>query len=137
MNPDPSKLQPDRSHQIVVIVGQPDQTLTDGLRSVGLTPVARDGQVVIWSRQLQPSPTPAPPPTPRLETGPANLLMTIADAAIALGLGRSTVYELIGQGQLEVVHVGRSARVPTDAVRALVEKLRGNQVLDHRRRATG
>jgi excisionase family DNA binding protein len=50
--------------------------------------------------------------------------MTIRDAALALGLGRSTVYELIGRGELEVVHVGRSARIPVDALRRFVDRRR-------------
>jgi excisionase family DNA binding protein len=54
--------------------------------------------------------------------------MTIADAALALGLGRSTVYELIGRGELEVVHVGRSARVPAAALQTLIERLRAGQI---------
>jgi hypothetical protein len=53
--------------------------------------------------------------------------MTIADAATALGLGGSTAYELIGRRQLEVVHVARSARAPTDALQALVERLGADQ----------
>jgi len=41
-------------------------------------------------------------------------LITIKQAARVLNLGRSTVYELIAGGQLEVVHIGRSARIPAD-----------------------
>ena len=63
--------------------------------------------------------------------------MTIRDAAEVLGLGRSTVYELIGRGQLEVVHVGRSVRVPTDAVRSFVESLRSDQSLEGHWQAVG
>ncbi len=49
------------------------------------------------------------------------LLLTIPQAAEALAVGRSTVYELIAGGALEVVHIGRCARVPVDAVHAFVE----------------
>jgi excisionase family DNA binding protein len=108
---------------VIIIVGHPDDTLLTGLRSVGLTPIAEDGPVVVWGR-----PTPRPDTSiPTAEPGAPNgagLLMTIRDAALALGLGRSTVYELIGRGELEVVHVGRSARIPTTAVHSLIERLR-------------
>jgi len=55
---------------------------------------------------------------------PAPVLVTIKQAALMLSLGRSTVYELIGDGKLEVVHIGRSARVPVDAIAKLVAGLR-------------
>ena len=55
---------------------------------------------------------------------PARILLTIKQTAQMLSLSRSTVYELIRDGLLEVVHVGRSARVPIDAVIAFVTKLR-------------
>jgi excisionase family DNA binding protein len=52
------------------------------------------------------------------------LLLTIPEAAEALGLGRSTLYELIAAGRLEVVHIGRSARVPVDALGSFLAALR-------------
>ncbi len=53
------------------------------------------------------------------------LLLSVTEAARALGLGRSKTYELIASGDLEVVHIGRCSRVPVDAVAAYVERLRG------------
>ncbi len=53
-------------------------------------------------------------------------LLTIPEAARVLGIGRSTVYELIGAGRLEVVHIGRSARVPLAALAEFVEGLRAH-----------
>jgi excisionase family DNA binding protein len=47
------------------------------------------------------------------------LLCSIPDAAKALGLGRSKLYELIGEGRLETVTIGRRRLVRTDSVRAL------------------
>jgi excisionase family DNA binding protein len=41
-----------------------------------------------------------------------------------LGIGRSTVYELIARGELETVHIGRSCRIPTAAVEQYVRRLR-------------
>jgi excisionase family DNA binding protein len=126
-----------RPGPVVVVLGQPDNSLAAGLRSVGLVPVADDGEVVVWGpRRITPVTAPAPlAATPAGTEG--NLLMTIRDAAEALGLGRSTVYELIGRGQLEVVHVGRSVRVPTDAVRSFVESLRSDQGLEGHWQAVG
>ena len=57
-------------------------------------------------------------------------LITIKQAARVLNLGRSTIYELIAAGQLEVVHIGRSARIPTDAITTLINHLRANQAVE-------
>ena len=51
-------------------------------------------------------------------------LLTVKQAARVLNLGRSTVYQLIADGRLEVVHIGRSTRVPTDAIAKLIGALR-------------
>ena len=128
-----------RAVQVIVVLGQADDALALGLRSVGLAPVAQEGDVAIWKRQpMSAAPPISTPPEPaQSDTRPAGLLMTIADAALALGIGRSTVYELIAKGQLEVVHVGRSARVPTQALHALVGQLRTNPNPHEWRRAAG
>lgn len=52
------------------------------------------------------------------------LLLTIRQAARALAIGRTTLYELIADRQIEVLHIGRSTRIPLDAVRAFVEDQR-------------
>lgn len=52
------------------------------------------------------------------------LLLSIQEAARSLGVGRTKTYELISAGEIEVVHIGRCARVPVDAVEAYVERLR-------------
>ncbi len=52
------------------------------------------------------------------------LLLTIPEAARALAIGRTTLYELIGDRRIEVVHIGRCARVPLDAIRTFVEDQR-------------
>ncbi|SDD18308.1 helix-turn-helix domain-containing protein [Actinokineospora iranica] len=56
------------------------------------------------------------------------VLLTPEQAAERLGLGRTTVYALIGSAELESVKIGRSRRVPVDAVAAYVERLRQAQV---------
>lgn len=52
------------------------------------------------------------------------LLLSTAEAAAVLNIGRSKLYELIAAGDIEVVHIGRSCRVPVDAVHAFVARLR-------------
>lgn len=57
-------------------------------------------------------------------TSAAPLLLTIPQAAELLGIGRSTAYELVATRQLEVVHIGRAARVPVEALHEYVDRLR-------------
>lgn len=57
----------------------------------------------------------------------AKRLLTIMQAAEILGVGRSTVYELIANDELEVVHIGRSARVPTSAIDDFIAHLRSQR----------
>ncbi len=64
-------------------------------------------------------------------------LLTIQQAARILNVGRSTVYNLIDDGRLEVVHIGRSARIPADSVSALVAQLRDAQARGDRPLASG
>jgi len=52
------------------------------------------------------------------------LLITVAEAGRMLGVGRTTAYELVRAGELDVVHIGRAARVPVESVHAYVERLR-------------
>ena len=53
------------------------------------------------------------------------LLLTVPETAGVLGIGRSTVYEMIARGDLVVVHIGRSCRVPVSAIAAYVDRLQG------------
>jgi excisionase family DNA binding protein len=50
------------------------------------------------------------------------LLLRIPEAAWRLGLSRSTVYELIADGQLGVIRVGRAVRVPVSELTAWLER---------------
>jgi excisionase family DNA binding protein len=56
------------------------------------------------------------------------LLLGVREAARMLGIGRSTLYELIAAGEIETVHIGRAARVPVAALHAFVERRRTAQV---------
>lgn len=44
------------------------------------------------------------------------LMMRADEVAAALGVGRSKVYEMLASGQLPVVRIGRSLRVPRAAL---------------------
>lgn len=59
--------------------------------------------------------------------GTAKRLLTIREAGQVLGLGRTTVYELISSELLEVVHIGRSVRIPVEAIDDFVRQLRVGQ----------
>jgi excisionase family DNA binding protein len=51
---------------------------------------------------------------------PASLLLRVDEAAARLGLARSTVYQLLADGTLPVVRIGRAVRVPVAALDAWV-----------------
>jgi excisionase family DNA binding protein len=59
-----------------------------------------------------------------LEDQMDKLLLTPVEAARALGIGRSTVYELMQTGQLESVRIGACRRVPAEAVHTFLLHLR-------------
>lgn len=56
------------------------------------------------------------------------VLLTIPQTAQRLGVGRTTVYELTTAGELEVVHIGRCARIPVASVDNFVERIRRRSV---------
>ena len=56
---------------------------------------------------------------------PPQLLLTPRQAAQALGIGRSHLYELIAKGEIESVRIGASRRIPLDALERFVLGLRG------------
>lgn len=45
---------------------------------------------------------------------------TINDTAKALGLGRTSIYQLIREGRLEAVKIGRRTLVKVDSIRRLI-----------------
>nr|WP_168070634.1 helix-turn-helix domain-containing protein [Sphingomonas kaistensis] len=47
------------------------------------------------------------------------LLVSIPDAGTMLGLGRSKIYELLTEGRLESVTIGRRRLIRLDSVRLL------------------
>ena len=57
-------------------------------------------------------------------TEPGQLLLSPVQAAKRLGIGRSTLYLLLGDGQLESVHIGARRLVPVEGLERFVERLR-------------
>ena len=55
------------------------------------------------------------------------LLLTPTEAARALGIGRSKLYELMRAGLVESVRIGTSRRVPAAALEQLVRELRAQE----------
>jgi excisionase family DNA binding protein len=56
--------------------------------------------------------------------GQPRLLFTVEEAARALGIGRTRMFELIQAGAVETVLIGRLRRIPLDALDAFVSRLR-------------
>ena len=52
------------------------------------------------------------------------LLLSVIEAAHRLGVGRTLMYELLGSGQIESMHVGRLHKVPAEELTAFVERQR-------------
>ena len=49
------------------------------------------------------------------------LTYTISEAAIALSIGRTTIYKLISERRLRTVKIGARTLIPADQIRALIE----------------
>ncbi|MBI2322102.1 MAG: helix-turn-helix domain-containing protein [Chloroflexi bacterium] len=58
------------------------------------------------------------------------LLLRPPDAAAALGVSRSRLYELLAAGALASVKIGASRRIALDDRRAFVERLRSEQAAE-------
>ena len=58
--------------------------------------------------------------TPQLPIS-ERLLVRPEEAAALLGVGRSTIYELMRSGELPVIHIGRAARIPLHDLQRWVE----------------
>ena len=54
------------------------------------------------------------------------IVMRVPDACHYLGIGRSTLYVLIGKGEIEVIKMGAATLVLTASLRSLVERLRSS-----------
>jgi excisionase family DNA binding protein len=54
---------------------------------------------------------------------PAKLLLTVEEAAEAMSLGRTLMYQLIKDRQVRSIKVGRTRRIPTAALHEYVRRL--------------
>ena len=52
------------------------------------------------------------------------LLLTVAEAARLLGIGRDKLYDIINRGDLESVMIDHRRRIPRDAIDTYVCRLR-------------
>lgn len=57
----------------------------------------------------------------------SRILYPITEAAEQLGVGMTTAKSLIRSGELRSVKIGRSRRVPADALREYVQRLEAEQ----------
>ena len=55
------------------------------------------------------------------------LLLSVEQAAKRLGLGRTVMFGLVKSGEIESVKIGRSRRIPADALVTYVKKLRESE----------
>ncbi|MFT4893514.1 helix-turn-helix domain-containing protein [Erythrobacter sp. HI0028] len=60
------------------------------------------------------------------------IAMRVPEACRYLGIGRSTLYVLIGKGEIEFIKLGSSTLVLTESLRALVERRRETKNEDDR-----
>jgi len=51
------------------------------------------------------------------------LLLTVSDAARRLEISRSLFYELLASGDIESIHVGRTRRIPVQALTDYIYRL--------------
>jgi len=59
---------------------------------------------------------------------PGQLLLSPVQAARRLGIGRSTLYLLLADGQLESLHIGARRLVPVEGLEPFVERLRRREL---------
>lgn len=57
----------------------------------------------------------------KLQTDIEPIAMRVPEACRYLGIGRSTLYVLIGEGEIEYIKLGSSTLVLTESLRSLVE----------------
>lgn len=61
-----------------------------------------------------------------INTPPERLLVSAAEASARLGVSRSMVYALMAKGEIESVVIGKSRRIPVQALESFVDGLRSN-----------
>lgn len=79
------------------------------------------------------------PPTPSTGQPPdiELTLLTVEEAAGWLSVGRTTVYELLKDGQINSVRIGRLRRIPAEALIAYTTRLIAEQHASERTQSSG
>jgi excisionase family DNA binding protein len=60
-----------------------------------------------------------------VDANPAPLCVRVNVAARMMGIGRTKLYELIGNGEVEAIKVGKATLVTTASLNAMIERRRG------------
>jgi excisionase family DNA binding protein len=58
------------------------------------------------------------------------LLLTAEETAKELGIGRTRVFALIGSGEITSVKIGRTRRIPREALQAYVDGLLAGSAIE-------
>jgi len=67
------------------------------------------------------------PEIPAQRAMPERVLLTVAEAAERLGIGKTKTYALVKSGEIESVLIGRLRRVHVDAITAYADRLVAEQ----------
>jgi excisionase family DNA binding protein len=57
------------------------------------------------------------------------ILLTVTEACVVLRVSRWSLYQLIRSRKLTTVQIGRRRLIPRDSLQALIERLRGEELL--------
>lgn len=60
-----------------------------------------------------------------LDPEPERITVRIKEACRITGIGRSKLYELIAEGEIEIVKIGAMTLVPVDSLRTLIDSAKG------------
>lgn len=60
-----------------------------------------------------------------IHSHPQPITVRIKEACLMTGIGRSKLYELIAQGEIEIVKIGAITLIPVKSLEAMVERGRG------------
>ena len=52
------------------------------------------------------------------------LTVRVPDAMRMLGIGRTKLYELVGQGEIDIIKIGKATRVVVESLHAFVSRQR-------------
>ena len=108
--------------RFILLAGEHDAPLPEALKEIersiesSLTQIA-EATTALVELCLAATRPPAPPAL-------APRLLTVAQAAAALGLGESTVHALVRAGEIESVKIGTARRIPVGALDGFVQRLR-------------